>query len=541
MYMRDDRVTEYIMPVKISGEKAATDSARLLSRFEGQIYLNDKDCCTLSGGGYLLLDFGRELHGGVRIITEDGHDGADIRLRFGESVGEACSDIGENGATNDHSPRDFRVTAPRLSDLTWGQTGFRFVRIDNLGKDDYKFTNIVAAYVHRGEEYKGRFTCSDPLVNKIYDTAAYTLYLNMQNRLWDGIKRDRLVWTGDMHPEVKGILSLYGAHPLVESALKESAEHNPAPQWITGIPTYSVWWLAVLCDYEWYTGNSDFAADRLPYVYAVLDMLDKSVSAGGEVDFVNAEELFDKYFLNWETCGEEGRECGARGLLLWTLEKCAAMLVRLKKDPAPAKKIAARISANNSFAGRSKAVAALYALGYGVHGGAKDILTAGGAEGYSCFMSSYIMNALADIGQGERAVREMKEFYGGMLSRGATTFWESFDLSWLKGSGRIDEPTPQGLKDIHCTFGKYCYNGYRLSLCHGWACGPVPFLSERVLGVKFTAPGGERVMICPDLMGLEYAEGAVPTKFGKIEIRLKKKGDKVSAEYDLPSGVTLEK
>ncbi len=33
----------------------------------------------------------------------------------------------------------------------------------------------------------------------------------------------------------------------------------------------------------------------------------------------------------------------------------------------------------------------------------------------------------------------IKEYFGAMLSRGATTFWEDFDMEWLNGSGREDE------------------------------------------------------------------------------------------------------
>ena len=193
------------------------------------------------------------------------------------------------------------------------------------------------------------------------------------------------------------------------------------------------------------------------------------------------------------------------------------------------------------FCGESKAVASLYALGYKPEAKAEKLLTEGGAKGFSTFISSYIANALADMGRGGQALSDMKEFYDGMLSRGATTFWESFEPDWLINSGRIDALPEKGQKDIHCTFGKYCYNGYRLSLCHGWSCGPVPFLSERVLGVKFTSAGGKTVRFEPDLLGLERAEGAVPTAYGLIEVSHKRVGEKVVTDYSLPDGVTAEK
>ena len=40
----------------------------------------------------------------------------------------------------------------------------------------------------------------------------------MQDYLWDGIKRDRLVWIGDMHPETRTILAVFGDHEIVPRA-----------------------------------------------------------------------------------------------------------------------------------------------------------------------------------------------------------------------------------------------------------------------------------------------------------------------------------
>ena len=83
-----------------------------------------------------------------------------------------------------------------------------------------------------------------------------------------------------------------------------------------------------------------------------------------------------------------------------------------------------------------------------------------------------------DFGEDESALAMMKEYYGGMLSVGATTFWEDFDLEWLEGSGRLDEMPKEGVKDIHGDFGKFCYGSFRHSFCHGWSAGVVTFIEE---------------------------------------------------------------
>ena len=97
----------------------------------------------------------------------------------------------------------------------------------------------------------------------------------------------------------------------------------------------------------------------------------------------------------------------------------------------------------------------------------------------STFMSYYILSAIASFDK-EKAVEIMKEYYGAMLSRGATSFWEDFNMDWLEGSGRIDKLPKKNQKDIHGDYGAFCYEGFRHSLCHGWSAGVIPFIKENL-------------------------------------------------------------
>ena len=118
----------------------------------------------------------------------------------------------------------------------------------------------------------------------------------------------------------------------------------------------------------------------------------------------------------------------------------------------------------------------------------------------------------------KNALDMMKEYYGGMLDKGATTFWEDFDVDWIEGSGRIDEIPAAGKKDIHGDYGRYCYTGFRHSLCHGGSCGPIEFLVENILGVNVLETGFKKISVSPDLCGMEYAKGDIPTPYGTIKI-----------------------
>lgn len=89
-----------------------------------QATLISRDACLLANGGYVLLDFGRELHGGVDLTLGrvTGGTNASLRITFGESAMEALSHLGEKNATNDHSPRDFSVPAQAMSHFKTGST-----------------------------------------------------------------------------------------------------------------------------------------------------------------------------------------------------------------------------------------------------------------------------------------------------------------------------------------------------------------------------------------------------------------------------------
>ena len=57
--------------------------------------------------------------------------------------------------------------------------------------------------------------------------------------------------------------------------------------------------------------------------------------------------------------------------------------------------------------------------------------------------------------------------------------------------------------------------------------------------MKFTSAGGKTVRIEPDLMGLKFAKGKIPTAYGLIEVFHKQENGKIVTEYVLPEGVTV--
>lgn len=541
---------EYILPVRIVCSEGLADGENLFAHKPMQMGVGRHSVAVLKrekNRAYIVLDFGRELHGGVRVITHltIAQKMPDVRFTFGESVGEAMSSLGVKNAGNDHSPRDFVFPVPPMSDLELGQTGFRFVKIELTEENtEIWLHSVAAAFEFTPLEQKGSFSCSDETVNRIYDTAAYTCFLNIQNGyIWDGIKRDRLVWLGDLNPELLTAAYVYGDIGNIRNSLEYARESSPLPDWINTIPAYSLWWIVNQYDYFMRSGDREYLEKSFPYIEGIVRQIASCLDGRNEIDILRCRRNADMlYYLDWPTAGKDCEKDGFYALYLICMQRVRE-ICRILGVTGEIPELASRrraVPVHGKFG--AKQVAALsYLAGETSAEAAAEEISEGGARGYSTFMSYYILKALAECGRAEEAVASMKEYFGGMLSRGATTFWEDFDLDWLKDSGRIDEPTPEGLKDLHGDFGAYCYKGFRHSLCHGWASGAVPFLTEYALGIKILEPGYRKVRIAPVYCGLDRVKGRVPTPYGTIEAEHVWKDGSVKTSLRIPEGILWEK
>ena len=167
-------------------------------------------------------------------------------------------------------------------------------------------------------------------------------------------------------------------------------------------------------------------------------------------------------------------------------------------------------------------------------------LTDGGAKGFSTFMTYYLLDAISACGGTDKAVAIAKEYYGAMLDKGATTFWEDFNVEWVNGTGRIDEFPKDGEEDVHGDRGDYCYKGFRHSLCHGWSSGVVGFVTKYLLGVNVLSAGCKKVKIIPVLPdGINEVKGAYPTPFGLIVIKHTRIGGEIVSKINAPKEIEI--
>lgn len=550
---KDDRAKVYLSPQRIvwksdESGKFVNNAQRLLKAGNGQAELVNKDLVVLKNDkghkASILLDFGKELHGGLQIVTGMMKKNAPvkIRVRFGESVSEAMSEIDSlKGATNDHAIRDFTINVPWLGELEIGNTGFRFVRIDLV--DDYSellLKEVRALFLFRNVSYLGSFNSSDELLNKIWLTGAYTVQLNMQQYLWDGPKRDRLVWVGDMHPEVMTINNVFGYNEVVPKSLNLIKDVTPLPAWMNGISSYSMWWIRIQREWYQYQGNLDYLKKQKDYLVPLLDLLITKVKNG-------SEDLDGMRFLDWPTfANKPAVHAGLQAMMMMTLND-GAQLCRVLGETKTADKCEATIAEMKKHVPDpvgNKQAASLMALAglMSAEKADKEIISIGDTKDFSTFYGYYMLEAKAKAGNYEGAIKNIKDYWGGMLSMGATTFWEDFDLDWMKNAGRIDEMLPEGKIDIHASYGAYSYKKLRHSLSHGWASGPTSWLTAHVLGVQVMEPGCKVLKIEPHLGDLKFVEGTFPTPYGVVKIKHTKMANgKINSKITAPKEVKIIK
>ena len=512
---KDDDFTiikEKVMPVCVKCFEGVKDAQNLLVEKPACISFGMKDVATFGEkGAYVVLDFGKELCGSIRIVTRaTGGNPSLFRITLGESLTEACSSIGEKNATNDHSPRDFTAAISNMSDLTYGLSGFRFARIELLTEEQVVIRNIFAVSMLPKFEKEGYISTSDEELNKIIDTAIYTLKLNFQNGyIWDGIKRDRLVWCGDLNQEIISSIYLFGDNKNITNSLSFLRSETPSDKWVNTIPTYSAWWVINLCDYCRLTGNREYFDENKDYAKEVFSHINACIAEDGGMEFVPSSGL--AFFLDWPTCGTTDAVLGTAVLMLYA----AKMYLQLE-DNEDCRAIVEKLSFYLNETCEFKQTRAFQILSGREKDGDAEFLEKGGAQGYSTFMSYYILTADALAG-GNEMLPIIKEYFGAMLSRGATTFWEDFHMDWLDGSGRIDEFPKEGEKDMHGDYGAFCYKGFRHSLCHGWASGVLAFVYEYMLGLKMSN-GGEIYEFNPKPLGVKEIHAKIPIKTGWLEV-----------------------
>lgn len=117
------------------------------------------------------------------------------------------------------------------------------------------------------------------------------------------------------------------------------------------------------------------------------------------------------------------------------------------------------------------------------------------------YFKFFELDMLCKLGYLDEVMQRMKDYWGGMLERGAVTFWEEFDP---------EQNAPEQYGMYGDPFGK--------SLCHAWGASPIYLLGKYFLGVRPTSPGYATYEVKPKLRFFQELDCEVPIKGGTVKI-----------------------
>ena len=483
----------------------------------------------------VVLDFGKELTGRVEIVSNSDQP-VTVSVQMGESEAETLRDpyLGVNQMT----------IAPHGTGYS-PKTAFRYAKVRFLaGAPEIRFKSIAVDHIYYPVTYAGSFESSDALLNRIWETGAYTAHLCMQDGVWDASKRDRGRWMGDMDVSGRVIEAVFGERPLMEDTLDRLMGPTPVTQHVNGIPGYSSFWFTGVADYYRHTGSRAFLGREHARMVELLAFVDREFDEHSV--YANKSNVW--LYVDWspELNGDTPETRRATTLEFYRAYREAAYLLRELGDTANAAKYEGRAAqikagaeqylltpATGTFGSRWETNAAAVVGGAAGPERYKDMwanvfaqVGQGDTHGLiiSPYYNFYVIKAMAELGHRPEALAWIRQYWGGMLAEGATSFWEAYDTSWYKS-------------DFHASLQADNRSGYFVSLAHGWSAGPTAWLMEEVLGIQPTGAGFSTVDIRPDLAGLAWARGAEPTPNGLLKVDAHQDGSGIKLVLDVPAGV----
>lgn len=237
--------------------------------------------------GGLLYDFGKELFGLVCI------EGADPEERFLVNYGESREEA------LDRKDANVKEVVSGKSAYRLVPRGFRYLFLDTPKAEGY---TIWADYEYLPLEDIGSFRCSDPMVEKIYETCAYTFHLNSREFYLDGIKRDRWVWSGDAYQSYKINNYLYFDPGITRRTLIALLGKPAYESHINFINDYTLYLLIALYEFYETTGDKAFLEFIYPRAKALYDFAVGRLDDDGLV----CQREGDWIFIDWSDMDKSG-------------------------------------------------------------------------------------------------------------------------------------------------------------------------------------------------------------------------------------------
>lgn len=545
-----------ISPVALSGELtyggSISGAEALLDDGEGRGL--QVDASTPGSYPQITYDFGREVVGYPKLVVESPQGGV-LQLHYGESLELELTDT-------------FMLKAGRNVLEPFGRRAFRYMKLAvQATPQAITVQSLKLAFVHYPFPQQGSFRCSDELLGRIWETGKYTTIVNTQDHFEDCPHRERALWVADAVVMAKVVYHVFGDAAIVRKSLLQSARIQKEDGSLPGtgpernlftLPDFCAHWLFGVYEYVGYSGDTGFLAEIWPIIVKLADWFAAQEDDVGlfsradregwwcfidwsddieRKDRVSAISCFYYKFLQRasrlaQLLGEEGygKRWAERATLLRNTirTRLRAPGERLFADCLTDSGLSASVTAQTNFAAAWSGVMDRDEVIYFI----KEVYLQGKLPRIcGAFFYHVVLETLFSYGFAEAAIKQIREYWGDMLARGAQTWWETFDvaLPFCTIPGPYQGHTPTYLRDA-----------IPVSHSHGWGASPTNLLVSEVLGVDVSEMGEGVLILRPaPAGGLQWAEGVVPTCRGDIRVSWHVAAEEGKPQYEawVPEGL----
>jgi alpha-L-rhamnosidase len=469
-----------------------TQPAPSVVRYANSLLRVGGDAAAVEPGpaAFITIDFGRKVVGFPVVRIRDGGQGT-IDIAYSEAL-DGQGDVDPTRQSILQADR-LILHGGRQEWQTFSRRVFRFIQLTVRDlKQSLHIESVSVICTGYPVEQVSTFECSDDLLNRIWQTGVYTQSLCMQDSFEDSPISGHSCRIDGLRIQALANYYSFRDTTLVAAALSDlerSAEEL-------------IIWPILLHDYYMHTGDRSLVASLYPaarrllnpsspasrspahqaFRYQALRDAAKLASAVGEVD--DAVALHDQAEAALRMFGEEYRIEENSDYTDDDVALANALAVSCDLADFRQREL---ISASLGRAMRDSRLPSPPAL-------------------------FYVLSAMAALGMEQEALDLIRRVWGGMLERGATTWWETFDPAWAAGAVSPD------------------------SLCHGPSGAPTVFLPSEVLGVKPSLPESTVVVIRPMTGHLEWARGRVKLVRDYVEVEWRFEDGRFRIDIDAPGG-----
>lgn len=506
-----------------------------------------------------LYDVSQNISGVLRCVFK-GEKGAKVVLRHGEilSNGELYTKNLRGAESIDTyvlSGEGEEVFRPLFT-----FHGFQFAELTVTG--NVEIVDIIAEAMYTDLESSGSFSCSDDIVNKVYQNALWGQRDNFLNVPTDCPQRDeRLGWTGDAQIFCQSAMFNMDCRKFFEKYLADIRDEQlgngviPVVAPVPPVGTYAYtgheaepgWSEAIgeipYTHYKMY-GDIKIVRDNLPALKKLIDYYEKGCQG-----YIRG--AVGKYG-DWLSLGSTTDFSVIATMYYARAAYLAAKLCAVIGDFEKEYYENLYLSIKNAFCGKfvdkegrilsdtQSAYAIAYSFGLIDKEIAKKHLVRKFEEDDGKLTTGFLgvkflLPTLCDIGSSDIAYRLITNTdfpgWGYSVVNGATTIWERWD-SYTKKDG-IKEGTAFGMKE-----GMNSFNHYSLGSCTEW-------MYSYCLGIRpsFDKPGCKKVVFAPylDTSGkITFANGHYDTDYGRITVHWNKTENGYVYEVALPLEIECE-